>query len=267
MAVEQSQAAGRLQSQWTRVGPLMLHCKTGVDPAPAGRLPLVCVHGLLVSGRYMLAAAVRLAPAHPVYALDLPGYGRSSKPPAAWPGYTLSELSRVLHDWLDARGLARVGLIANSFGCQIATAFARRYPGRAACLVLVGPTVDARRRSLGPQAARLALDAPREPLRRYVRILVPDLVEIGVPRAVRLAGVALRDRIEERLPAVGVPTLVIRGGRDPLVPQEWAEAVVALLPQGHLVTIPGSGHVVHFAAPDAFVDAVRPFLQRISERS
>ena len=56
---------GRLQSRWTRLGHLSLHVKTGMDPAPAGRLPLVLVHGLLVSSRYMLAAAVRLAPPVP----------------------------------------------------------------------------------------------------------------------------------------------------------------------------------------------------------
>ena len=86
---------GRLQSRWTRLGHLSLHVKTGTDPAPAGRLPLVLVHGLLVSSRYMLAAAVRLAPQYPVYALDLPGYGQSSKPPATWPAFDLS-------GWVDA---------------------------------------------------------------------------------------------------------------------------------------------------------------------
>ena len=252
---------GRLQSRWTRVGTLSLHVKTGTDAAPAGRLPLVFVHGLLVSSRYMLAAAVRLAPHYPVYALDLPGYGQSSKPPPTWPAFDLPGLSTVLHAWMDAVGLERVGLIANSFGCQIVTDFVLRYPGRAACLVLAGPTVDPHRHSVVQQTARLLLDATREPARRYLRVIMADLWDIGVPRAIRLACVTLRDHIEVRLPRVPVATLVVRGGRDPLVPQDWAEEAAALLPDGRLVVIPGYAHIVHFAAPDAFVAVVRPFLE------
>jgi pimeloyl-ACP methyl ester carboxylesterase len=255
------QPIGRLQSRWTRVGKLSLHVKTGTDMAPAGRLPLVFVHGLLVSSRYMLAAAVRLAPQYPVYALDLPGYGQSSKPPATWPSFDLPGLSTVLRDWMDAVGLERIGFIANSFGCQIVTDFVLRYPSRAACLVLAGPTVDPHRHSVVQQMARLLLDATREPLKRYLRVILADLWDIGVPRAVRLARVTLHDHIEARLPRVAVPTLVVRGGRDPLVPQEWAEEAAALLPDGQLVVIPGYTHIVHVAAPDAFVAVVRPFLE------
>ena len=43
---------------------------------------------------------------------------------------------------------------------------------------------------------------------------------------------ALEDRIEKKLSHVHVPSLVVRGGRDPIVPQHWAEEVARLLPMG-----------------------------------
>jgi pimeloyl-ACP methyl ester carboxylesterase len=127
--------------------------------------------------------------------------------------------------------------------------------------MLAGQTVDSHRHSLVQQMARLLLDATREPLKRYLRVIAADLWDIGVPRTVRLARVTLGDHIEARLPRVPVPTLVVRGGRDPLMPQEWAEEAAALLPGGQLVVIPGYAHIVHFAAPDAFVAVLRPVLE------
>lgn len=249
-------AAGHLQSRWTRVDGLTLHAKVSIDPVPPGRLPLVMVHGLLVSSRYMLAAGVLLAPRFPVYAVDLPGYGKSDKPRAT---QEIPCLSAILDRWMGALGLERAAVIANSFGCQVATDFALRYPERVARLVLVGPTVDRHHHSALQQTTRLLLDGTREPL-TYERIIGLDLWDMGPRRALRMAGVCLRDYIEERLPRIEVPTLVVRGERDPLVPQQWAEEVAAMLPKGRLVVVPGAAHVAHYDAADRFVALVQPFL-------
>src|SRR5437660_776534 len=105
--------AGHLTTHWTRVAGLRIHAKRSVDPTPAGAVPLVLVHGLLVSMRYMLAAAVRLAPRFPVYTLDLPGYGLSDKPAPA-STQDLPYFAAVLDGWMRAMCLDRAVLIANS---------------------------------------------------------------------------------------------------------------------------------------------------------
>ena len=56
------------------------------------------------------------------------------------------------------------------------------------------------------------------------------------------------------------PTLVVRGGNDPLVPQRWAEELVRRLPRGELRVLPGLGHTINYTAPREFVAALRPFL-------
>jgi pimeloyl-ACP methyl ester carboxylesterase len=69
-----------------------------------------------------------------------------------------------------------------------------------------------------------------------------------------------RRPLEANLPHVRVPTLVVRGARDRIVPREWAEQVVALLPDGRLAIIPGPPHIVNVNAPERLEWAVLPFL-------
>lgn len=122
--------------------------------------PVVLVHGLSVSSAYFVRPGEQLAGDYPVFAPGLPGFGGSQKPPH---GLGLDELTEVLHAWLDIIGLARPVLVGNSAGCQIITLLAARYPDCATGLVLLGPSVDRRRRSVWQQGLRLLLDAAREP--------------------------------------------------------------------------------------------------------
>src|SRR4051812_8359907 len=66
--------------------------------------PVVLVHGVGVSGRYMLPTARELAPHHPVFVPDLPGFGRSEKPPHI---YNVAELADALAGWMQGLGLAQ----------------------------------------------------------------------------------------------------------------------------------------------------------------
>lgn len=77
---------------------------------------MVLVHGLVVSSRYMVPTLERLAPYHRVYAPDLPGFGKSDKPPRV---LNVAELSDSLVAWMEKIGLKSAALVGNSFGCQI----------------------------------------------------------------------------------------------------------------------------------------------------
>lgn len=71
---------------------------------------------------------------------------------------------------------------------------------------------------------------------------------------------AVRDRIEDNLPRVRAPVLVVRGEYDPLVPRRWAEEAARLLPNARCAEIAGVAHVAHYDAPARFVRLARPFL-------
>jgi pimeloyl-ACP methyl ester carboxylesterase len=224
---------------------------------PADWLPVVCVHGLLVSSRSMTPTARQLAMTTRVAAVDLPGFGRSDDPPAP---LDIPALADALVAWMDAAGLTPAVLLGNSLGCQVITEAAVRYPAHVERLVLLGPTVDARHRGLVQQVARLLLDFTREPLDSAL-VVARDFLDGGVGQLVWTARYGLRDRIERTLPLIQAPTLVVRGGRDPLVPQRWAETVTRLLPDGRLVVIPGVGHAVNYNSPEAVARTVRAFMR------
>jgi len=139
-------------------------------------------------------------------------------------------------------------LVANSMGCQVAAALATDRPELVEALVLVGPTVDTQARSARRHVLRLAIDGWYEPP-RLTATVVRDYFGIGPVDLMRQARFALEDRIEERLPRIEAPTLVVRGEHDPLSPARWCEEVVALLPSARLVTIAGGGHAVHYSHP------------------
>ena len=233
-----------------------MHARVSKASEDVGNLPVVLLHGLVVSGRYMVPALEKLAPFYPVYAPDLPGFGESEKPARA---LNLRGLADALAAWMRTVGLGSAALVGNSMGCQVIAELALRHPGLVERVVLQGPTMDPRGRNAPRQIGRLLLDTLREPP-SLLPIEGLDLLRVGVGRSWRIFRYALEDAIEEKLPKVRVPALVVHGSRDPIAPQRWAEEVARLLPQGRLVVIPGAAHAANYSAPAEFVRAIRPFL-------
>lgn len=245
-----------MKSTWTKVGDLLIHARVSEIAAPADDRSIVLVHGLGVSSRYMLPTAIRLAPHYKVYAIDLPGFGKSAKPQRA---LDVHELSDALAAWAEATGLNRAAFVGNSFGCQIITDLILRYPQYVERAVFVAPTVDPQARTAFKQILKLILNIPHEPF-SLVPLTVHDYLTAGLGRAWRTLRFALRDPIEEKLARVQVPTLVVRGGRDPMVPQSWVERATKLLPLGCLVVIPKAGHAVNYNSPEELARVVMSFL-------
>jgi len=134
-------------------------------------------------------------------------------------------------------------------GCQIVTELAVRLPERVGPMVLVGPTVDPRRRAARHQLRDGLRDAGREPPSLLALVARDDAV-VGVGALLATARSALADRIEQRLPLIAQPTVVVRGENDGFVGQVWAETVAALLPRSRLVVVPSEPHAVHYTRPD-----------------
>jgi 2-hydroxy-6-oxonona-2,4-dienedioate hydrolase len=250
------QRLGILESRWVTVNGLPVHARVSVDSVPDGYPAVVLVHGVGISSRYMVPTAERLAPYFRVYAPDLPGFGRSAKPSHV---LNLTELADALDGWMQAVGLERAVLLGNSFGCQIIVELALRHPERVERAVLQGPTVDPKARTALQQIARWQLNTPREPPSLGV-VTIRDYRECGIRRVVRTFQHSLHDRIEEKLPHMQTPTLIVRGGRDPIVPQRWAEEATRLLPKGRLIVIPGAAHTVNYNSPLELARVVRSFL-------
>ncbi len=240
------------------VGDDLLHYRASINPSNKHLPPVILVHGLGVSSRYMMPIARRLAPHRTVYAPDLPGFGRSHRPPRA---LNLTELSDVLARWLELLAVDRAVLLANSIGCQIIVDLALRRPEMVERLVLVSPTVDREARTVFRSFLRLLLDIPRERVSLGF-IAALDYLRAGLGRTALTFGYAIQDEIEERLPHVQQPALVVRGRHDPVVPQRWAEEVSERLPAGQLIVIEGAAHAVNHHSPEELSRVVLEFLKR-----
>lgn len=238
-------------SDWSLVQGLRMHARFRLSPEPRG--VVVLVHGLLVSSRYMVPLGDELAEDFDVWAPDMPGFGRSEKPGEA---LDVGALGDVLAGWLRTRRLSEAIVVANSFGCQYAVDCLARHDVRARACVLAGPTVDPARRGAIEQASRWLVNAPFEPWSLGL-VLARDLVDAGVVRVAATYRHALRDRIEDKLPSVVVPTVVVRGGADPLVVQEWAEQAARLLPDGRVEVVDRAPHTINYNAPAAVGEVVR----------
>lgn len=237
------------------VGDVAVHARVA-EHVPAWFPAIVLVHGLGVSSRYMRPLARELAPFYRVFALDLPGFGRSDKPRRS---LGLVEQAETLSGWMRATGLRAATLVGNSYGAQIALELAARRPRLVQRLVLVGPTTDPRFRTRRQQIARLFLDATREPI-SLLGIALTDYLRCGPRRMLAGLGEALAQPVAERLAGVAAPTLVVRGMRDPLVSAPWAEQVASGLPAGRLVVVAGAAHAAHYGAPRSVARSIRRFV-------
>lgn len=251
---------GRLVTMWTRVRGLRVRARVSAEPLPPDAPIVVMVHGVAVSDRYLLPVARHLAPLARVYVPDLPGYGKSDKPPLHQ--LTVPDLADWLLAWMDAIGLERPHMLGNSFGCQILADLAMRHPERVERLILQGPTMDPHARTAVRQVSRWLATSIFERKSEGL-VLLRDFADLGLRRLVGMVEIGLNDPIEERLPHVRVPTLVVRGSLDYIVPQNWAEEAAALLPNGRLVVVEGAAHTINYSQPAWLRDIVWSF---ISER-
>jgi len=224
--------------------------------------PVVLVHGYGVSSRYMLPLARSLARSFSVFTPDLPGFGRSHKPPAP---LGIDGLAGALASSLDALELERPAFVANSLGCQVVTELATRQPERVGRLALIGPTVDPEQRKARRQVFNGLRDAAREPF-SLLAVAARDDAVCGGRTLLATARAALCDPIEERLPLIQQPTLVLRGEKDAFVSASWAEQVTDLVPSARLVVVPGEPHAVHYTRPDLVAGLVRELLLEEGEQ-
>jgi len=239
----------------TLANGLIMYTRISIDPVPVDAPTVVL--GLSVSSGYMIPTALRLAPHYHVYLPDLPGFGRSPKPPHI---LNVAELADALAAWMQVMELPTATFLGNSMGCQIIVNLALRHPECIDRAILVSPTMDPKARTIHQEVGHLLLDTPCEPL-HFLPVMLREYILAGIPRTIRTLQYAFEDQMEEHLPHVHVPTLVVRGSHDPIVPQDWVEKVNHLLPNSQLVVVQGAGHAVNFNSPDRLVQLVQSFLQ------
>ena len=256
------QRQGRLVARRDCVSSFTLHARVSVDSVPDDRLPVILVHGLGMSSRYMIPLAEHLAPHLRVYAPDLPGFGLSDKPPRA---LTVRQLADALAAWMQALGLERAALVGNSLGCEVLVELALVHPHLVDRLVLQGPTPDPEARGLARQIAGFFLIAPFERW-SLAWVALTDYARSGIRRYIQTLKSMVDNHIGEKASRVFQPTLVVWGTRDYIIPYAFVTSLAASLPRGRLAVIPGAAHGINYSHAEAFTIALLPFLLAPQER-
>ena len=265
------------------------------DQGQANGPPLVLVHGFAANLDTWEPWVARLGDTYRVVTLDLPGHGLTMTPP----GYRMSTAGQVeVIDQLTRRlDLGPFVLAGNSMGGGASWNFALSHPDRLRGLILVasvGPRPEAEPgaepregppavfRVMANPVGRAALRTldPRplaEPgLRRaYVdeTLVTPALVDRYVELALApgrremiLAGRERPNRVSpEAVAGVSVPTLVMHGEKDVVVPPEVGRRLGELIPGARLILYPEAGHVPMEQIPDRSAADVRAFIESLPE--
>ena len=218
--------------------------------------PLVLVHGYGVSGQMWNRCMPYLAQERQVYIVDLPGHGRSTLS-GAW---QLREIAPLLAQWLRRLELPPVALVGHSMGGAIAVHLAAYAPDLVERLVLVDAACLPLDRALPVMITRSARSMVQRGGGSYPLAMLRDTLK---PR-LRLLWQAAREMgssdYTAELATLTLPTLIIWGERDVLLPLTMGKALAEALPHATFVTLPESGHRPPLSQPVEFSRLVLDFL-------
>ncbi len=224
---------------------------------------MVLIHGLGGSSDWWSRNIDALAAEHTVVAVDLVGFGRnrffvrrSSLP------LRFSDTAALLARWIESAFDGPVHVVGNSMGGQTAIHLAATRPDLVRSLTLVNSTGIPFELAAGPHIENLIV--PRGAL-SFTTILARDAFRSG-PTSIALAFARLlRDDARPLLKAIGVPTLLLWGEHDPLVPLTYAKQMLEMLPAARLVTVPDAGHIPFWENAEFFNRTLLEFLREAEQ--
>lgn len=241
-------------------------------------IPLLFVHGFPLSRRVWRKQIEALKPSYRAIAPDLRGFGESDTPPST---NTMAQYAEDLHALLMRLETGPVVLIGHSMGGYVAFAFLRQFPEMVKGLVLVGTRAD--RDTPEAAAARRAMAGKvrAEDIHVVTDAMAPRMLAYGEdhPGMVQqvhafmnrsqsegvigaLLGMAERPDATAMLAGISVPTLIVTGSEDALVPPAASVSMAQVIPGARLSMIPHAGHLVAFEQSDAFNRVLKDWLDR-----
>jgi len=222
--------------------------------------PLVHFHG---------AGGLRLSHAHDLFteqfrviAFEAPRFGQSADNTTS---ASMADLARTMAQATANLGIDSYNLMGSSFGGRLACWLAVQYPERLQALALSAPAAilpeGYSRPTGGPeQMARLMFAHPE--CRPPMPPADPTIIAKQEALIGRLRRPNRDEELESQLRTLNVPTLVLFGTEDRMIPPEMGRIYREIMPNCHLVLVYDAGHAIDSDRPEAFASVVSDFLER-----
>jgi 3-oxoadipate enol-lactonase len=245
-------------------------------------IPVLFVHGYPLNRRIWIPQLKGLSEHARILAMDMRGHGDSDPVSGE---YDMDLLAGDLKDFLDSLGISqRVVLCGLSMGGYVTFAFARKYPDRLAGIILTATRATPDTEDGKFNRDKAAALAKKEGVSAIVRAMLPKLLAPGSytdkPDLVKmlkeimdktsldgvlgdLAAIKNRPDSVPTLSKISVPTLIIHGAEDQLIPVAEVELMAESIPNVQVVVIPGAGHLPNMEQPETFNHAIQGFLSGI----
>lgn len=240
------------------IGGVEFHYRQAGD----GPVGVLYVHGFCQSSLWWEPALHQLPAGYRAFALDLKGFGGSSKPAGT---YGIAVAADEVRAFLDALGLPQVVLVGNSMGGVVAQCFAGLYGSRLRRLVLVGTGPYLRDPAGAFERARRfrTMEWTRETLADVIRPffltppadfpqLVDEALRAGREALVHLTLSMGSLNVLPGLRALPVPTLIVQGAQDTIRPPEEGQRIQAMIPGSQLHVLEGASHTPMLEQAEAF---------------
>lgn len=246
--------------------------------------PVVMIHGFLDSLQTWRRNADVLARNHRVYAIDVLGFGSSDR--VREPIYTLKQQAALLKEFFDAHQIEKADVIGHSMGGALALQYAYDFPDSVHKLVLIAPATY-----LYNAFPRNGFKAVPRPITRGVLGIYekmqgdranPVRLAYGDPELITEDSIQIRNRmmhvrgqhdalismskskreanVPRELHKIDVPTLIVWGKKDRIVPASHATKHLRAMPNARLEWIESAGHLPHEENPKAVNELVENFL-------
>lgn len=270
-------------SKFITVMGMPVHYRDEGDPSDS--IPLVLLHGTSSSLHTWNSCTSAWATGHRVVRMDLPGFGLTGPNPTE--DYSIEMYVKFLDNFLQQHNIKHCYLAGNSLGGLIAVYYSASFPDKVKKLILLDPAgypVENAKGSLGFTLAKipvvnriLTIATPRSIVRKSLEdvygdktLVTDELVEqyheMTCRAGNRQALLVRLNRTQQGdttiVSKVTMPTLIIWGSEDQLIPVTNAFKFQRDLPMDTLVVFPGVGHVPMEESPELVIPLVSKFIHK-----
>jgi pimeloyl-ACP methyl ester carboxylesterase len=242
------------------------------------REPLLLIMGLGATLEWWQRLIPILTPRYRTIVYDNRGVGRSDVPPGP---YSITQMAEDAAAVMDAAGIGSAHVFGASMGGMIAQELALHHPSRIRSLILGCTACGGKHVVPASREVGIALGARNTMTREQAMwTMAPYIFDEGTPRervaediAIRLrapvgndgyfaqlAAIRAWEGTHDRLASLAMPTLVIHGETDQLVPVENGRIITRAIPHARLVTIPHASHIFFTDQLEAASRALLGFL-------